>query len=78
MKDLINDEGLNGRGFWKDIEHPELGVTLPYPRQFVQSSAEDFSTRFRAPLIGEHNKEIYSGLGLSDNEMIILKQAGII
>ncbi len=78
MKDLINDEGLNGRGFWKDIEHPELGVTLPYPRQFVQSSEEDFSTRFRAPLIGEHNKEIYSGLGLSDNEMIILKQAGII
>ncbi|MFC1946409.1 CaiB/BaiF CoA transferase family protein, partial [Chloroflexota bacterium] len=78
MEDLINDEGLNGRDFWKKIDHPELGVTLPYPRQFVQSSAEDFSTRFRAPLIGEHNQEIYSGLGLSDNEIIILKQAGII
>jgi crotonobetainyl-CoA:carnitine CoA-transferase CaiB-like acyl-CoA transferase len=78
MRDLINDEGLNGRDFWKEIEHPELGVKLPYPRQFVQSSAEDFSTKFRAPLIGEHNREIYSGLGLSDDKIIILKQAGII
>ncbi len=78
MKDLLNDEGLNGRDFWKDIEHPELGVTLPYPRQFVHSSAEDYSTRFRAPLIGEHNEEVYSSIGLSSEEIITLKQAGVI
>ncbi len=78
MNDLLNDEGLNGRNFWKEIEHPELGVKLPYPRQFVQSSLEDFSTKFRAPLIGEHNEEVYSSLGLSLKDITTLKQAGII
>jgi crotonobetainyl-CoA:carnitine CoA-transferase CaiB-like acyl-CoA transferase len=33
----------------------------------------------RAPLIGEHNQEIYEGeLGFSKEEMLSLKQAGII
>ncbi len=78
MKDLLNDEGLNGRDFWKEIEHPELGANLLYPRRFVQSSEEDYSTRFRAPLIGEHNEEVYSSIGLSREEIITLKQAGVI
>lgn len=78
MEDLINDEGLNGRDFWVEIEHPELGTGLPYPRRFVESSEEDFSTKFRAPLIGEHNEEIYGGIGISGSEIIRLKQAGII
>jgi formyl-CoA transferase len=35
--------------------------------------------RRRAPLIGEHNQEIYKGeLGLSDEELGILKQAAVI
>jgi benzylsuccinate CoA-transferase BbsE subunit len=78
MEDLLEDEGLQGRNFWKEIEHPELGTTITYPGQFVQSSEEDYSTRFRAPLIGEHNEEAYSSIGLAREELLILKQAGII
>jgi benzylsuccinate CoA-transferase BbsE subunit len=78
MQDLLEDEGLQGRNFWKEIEHSELGTTITYPGQFVQSSEEDYSTRFRAPLIGEHNEEVYSSIGLTREELLILKQAGII
>jgi hypothetical protein len=38
----------------------------------------DCSTKFRAPLIGEHNVEVYEGLGLTKAEMVNYKQAGVI
>ena len=35
--------------------------------------------RRRAPLIGEHNREIYCGeLGLSEEELEMLKEVGVI
>ena len=78
MEDLLNDECLNARRFWKEIEHPELGTNIAYPREFVKSTETDCSTRFRAPLIGEHNGEIYEELGLSEPELARLNQNGII
>jgi benzylsuccinate CoA-transferase BbsE subunit len=78
INDLLNDECLNARNFWKEIEHPELGRSITYPREFVKSSEKDCSTQFRAPLIGEHNEEIYSQIGLSRQDLVIYKQAGII
>ena len=38
---------------------------ISYPRQFVRSSECEAITRFRAPLIGEHNSEVYGEIGLS-------------
>jgi crotonobetainyl-CoA:carnitine CoA-transferase CaiB-like acyl-CoA transferase len=78
MEDLLNDECLKARNFWVEIEHPELGTNITYPRQFVESSEVDCATRFRAPLIGEHNTDVYKEIGLSKPELILLKQAGII
>jgi crotonobetainyl-CoA:carnitine CoA-transferase CaiB-like acyl-CoA transferase len=78
MQDLLEDECLNQRQYWTQIEHPELGTSITYPKEFIRSSAADLSTRFRAPLIGEHNQEIYTEIGLTDNELALLKQAGII
>ncbi len=78
MRDLLTDGCLKERNFWKDINHPELGTAITYPAQFIRSSEFDCSIRFRAPLIGEHNLEIYSELGLSRQDIITLKQAGVI
>ncbi len=78
MHDLLNDECLEERHFWKEIEHPELGASLTYPREFVRSSETDCSMRFRAPLIGEHNDEVFSKIGISGKELESLKQTGVI
>jgi crotonobetainyl-CoA:carnitine CoA-transferase CaiB-like acyl-CoA transferase len=78
MEDLVGDRNLKERGFWTDIDHPELGMKLPYPRQFATLSKQSSATRRRAPLIGEHNHEVYSEIGLSDRDLIALTQAGII
>ncbi len=78
MGDLLEDVGLSARNFWVEIEHPELGASITYPRQFFQSSEKDCSTRFRAPLIGEHNDKVYESIGISSQDLITLKQAGVI
>ena len=77
IQDLLDDASLKARDFWTEIEHPELKANITYPRQFIKSSEVDAITRFRAPLIGEHNEEVYSEIGLSRNDLVILKQAGI-
>jgi crotonobetainyl-CoA:carnitine CoA-transferase CaiB-like acyl-CoA transferase len=78
MEDLLNDECLHERHFWKKIEHPELGTNITYPGEFVKSSEVDCSTRFRAPLISEHNEEVYQKIGISRQELLKLQQSGII
>ncbi len=78
MQDLIDDECLKARGFWTKLEHPELGTSITYPRTYIRSTEMDYSTRFRAPLIGEHNKEVYQGIGFSEKELELLRKEGII
>jgi benzylsuccinate CoA-transferase BbsE subunit len=78
MQDLLDDECLNARGFWTRLEHPELGASLTYPKEYIRSSAMDCSTRFRAPLIGEHNEEIYREIGLAGPALEDLKTKNII
>ena len=77
-KDLLNDPNLAARNFWTPMEHPELKTTIPYPKQFARSSENDMSTRSIAPLIGEHNTEVYGELGLSNGQIEELKKAGVI
>jgi crotonobetainyl-CoA:carnitine CoA-transferase CaiB-like acyl-CoA transferase len=78
MQDLLDDECLNARHYWTQIEHPELGTSITYPREYIRSSAMDFSTRSRAPLIGEHNGEVYKEIGLSEKDINKLINAGVI
>jgi benzylsuccinate CoA-transferase BbsE subunit len=78
MHDLLTDNCLRSRDFWTGIEHPELGIKITYPKEFVRSTEADCSTRSRAPLIGEHNIAVYSGLGLTRGDIVTLKQAGVI
>lgn len=77
-QDLLDDPNLAARDFWTPIEHPELKTTIPYPKQFLQSSENEMTTRSRAPRVGEHNAEIYGEIGLSKQEIERLKYAGVI
>ena len=73
--ELVKDEQLASRGYWTEVEHPELGTTITYPGAFFQASETSWRMERRAPLIGEHNEEIYiNELGFSRNDLLILKQ----
>ena len=78
-KDISEDIQLKARSFWVEMEHPEFGRKLPYCGPFVKLSETPILYRRRAPMIGEHNKEIYGGeLGLKDAELKTMKDKGII
>jgi crotonobetainyl-CoA:carnitine CoA-transferase CaiB-like acyl-CoA transferase len=77
-KDLLEDPQLDARGFWEMVDYPELRETICYPG-FLYKSTEISWARRRAPLIGEHNTEVYEReLGYSAQAVDGLKQAGVI
>lgn len=78
MEDVDNSPQLRARNYFVEIDHPELGRSITYPGEWAKFS--DYHMRFRrAPLIGEHNSEIYQhDLGLMVEELLMFKQAGVI
>jgi benzylsuccinate CoA-transferase BbsF subunit len=68
-RDVMEDAQLNARGYWRAIDHAEMGrITVNVPPFF---SAEEGRKREPAPppLLGEQTREIATGLlGLSESE----------
>ena len=78
IKDITEDSQLADREFWVDLTHPELETKIRYPGALFKASELPPRERWRAPLVGEHNKEIYAELGLSEEEISSLSQRGVI
>lgn len=77
--DMLENPQLAARKFWTQVEHPELEAVITYPRAFPYTSETPSRISRRAPLIGEHNEEVYIGeLGMTRENLIVLKQAGVI
>jgi len=76
---LLDDAHLADRGFWKQVEHPELGRSFIYPGEAAIYNGSPWRIARRAPLIGEHNVEIYcEELGLSRGELAVLAESGVV
>ena len=79
LVDVIASDQLAERKYWQDVEYPEFGTTIKSPGFLFQSSEMQTRVRFKAPCIGEHNKEIYEGeLGLSKEKIDELKSINVI
>jgi len=78
-EDVVNDPHLKARMFFPEVDHPELGLSLTYMGRPYVLSETPWSIECRAPLLGEHNQEVYEGeLHMSHQELILLKQSGVI
>ena len=76
---LLDDAHLHDRGFWKEVEHPELGHSFIYPGEAAIYNGSPWRISRRAPLIGEHNTEIFCDeLGLSRGELSVLAESRVI
>jgi formyl-CoA transferase len=75
--DLLTSPQYRHRGFFLKIHHPEVGdVDIPgLPFNWDGAAA----TPLPAPLLGQHNEEVYSGLlGLTNGDLVQLAGAGVI
>ena len=78
-EELFDDKHLDDRGFWKQVEHPELGRSFVYPGEAALYNGSPWRISRRAPLIGEHNQNIFCGeLGLSRQELSILAESRVV
>jgi len=79
IKDIVESPQLAAREYFIKVEHSELGDTITYPGASVKLSEIPSQVTHRAPLIGEHNREVYEKeLGLSKEQLTILRQARVI
>jgi crotonobetainyl-CoA:carnitine CoA-transferase CaiB-like acyl-CoA transferase len=77
MGDLFHNAHLTARGFFATITHPATGA-LQYPGAPYKFSQTPWEIRRPAPLLGQHNTEVYGALGLSPEEIDELTKQGVI
>lgn len=77
VEDTAKDYHLKERGFWAEIEHPVAGK-LTYPGSPLRPSKMHWGAKQPAPLLGQHNEEIYTQLGYSKLNLVKLKEQGVI
>lgn len=79
FKDVVADRQLRARNYWVEVPHPELGDVITYPGASVQIKESPIRYERRAPLIGEHNQDVYGkALGFTREDLVRLKQARVI
>jgi len=76
-EDLLRCEQLEARRYFVEIDHQEA-QRLRYPGPPFRISENPLSF-CPAPLLGQHNEEVYSGiLGFSREDLVLLRQSGAI
>lgn len=79
LEDLFGDEQLSARGYFHEVEHPELGRTFRYPGAPYLFNGSPWRVTRRPPLVGEHTGEILGGeLGMGAEELAALAAEGVI
>jgi len=77
-EDLVNCPQLAERDFYTEVEHPVIGK-INMPGEVFRLPKSPWSMRFPAPLLGQHNEAIYCDeLGYSKNDLVMLRQQGVI
>ena len=66
------------RGFYELVDHPVNPTARHSTLPMRISSGPGRFHRTAAPLLGEHNHEVLSGLGLSEDDIADLEERGII
>ncbi len=77
-RDQVDSEQFAAREFFQDIEHQVIGRTR-FPTSACRFSESPWRFERPAPLLGEHNEEIYGGsLGYNAQQLAKLKDDGVI
>jgi crotonobetainyl-CoA:carnitine CoA-transferase CaiB-like acyl-CoA transferase len=77
-EDLANCPQLEARGLFQEVEHPVIGqLKVPFRLWHMSEAAAQY--RKPAPLLGQHNQEVYSQLrGYTESEIIQRQVGGVI
>jgi len=75
--DIFEDPQYAARDMLVEVEHPTFG-TITVPGVVPKFSKTEGSVRGVGPTLGQHNVEVYGGLGLSEEDLAKLAEEGVI
>jgi len=76
-KDLLEDPHYMERNYWQEVDHPVTGP-LTYPGAPYRSEKMSWQIKHPAPLLGQHNEEIYRALGYGKEGLVKFQEEGVI
>ncbi len=77
-EELVDSPQIKARDFFVEVDHPETGK-IKYPSAAYQFSETPWAVESPAPLLGQHNEEVYcKRLGYSKEHLTRLREAGVI
>ena len=77
--ELLEDPHLQDRGFWEKVEYPEVGKAFLHPGPGGIFNGSPWRISRRAPLVGEHNQEIFcEEMGMSPTELAVMAEGNIV
>ena len=78
VEEMTSDPQMLARKFFVEIEHQATGKQT-YPGNFFKMTETPWQISRPAPLLGEHNEEVYCGmLGYSRQDLVRLRGQGVI
>ena len=77
MEDVANEPFFNQRGAFAQVKHPEAGSLKQPGRPFIMGDSP-WELRRPAPLLGQHNNDVFSELGYTTEDLVCLCQMGVI
>jgi crotonobetainyl-CoA:carnitine CoA-transferase CaiB-like acyl-CoA transferase len=76
--DQADLEQLQARGFFEAVDHPVIGRSRHSTLPMVLSRGPERVHARPAPLLGQHNDELLTELGLTADEIAVLEVDGVI
>jgi formyl-CoA transferase len=76
-KDIAEDPHYQARGVIETIEN-EDGLQVKVPGIIPKLSRNPGAIHSRAPTLGEHTQSVMKAAGLTDEQIAILKKAGVL
>jgi crotonobetainyl-CoA:carnitine CoA-transferase CaiB-like acyl-CoA transferase len=77
LAQALNDEQVLARQMVVEVPHPQ-GGTVRLPGNPIKLSASDEDVYHAPPLLGEHTGELLRALGKTEQEISVLREAGVI
>ena len=77
-QDILDSPQLEGRDWFVDLEDRGRGVTLRYPGPQWQLQGTPAQLRRPAPLLGEHNDEVFAEIGVDGSALTALASEGVV
>ena len=76
-KTMLDSPQHKARKYFVEVEHPVAGK-LTQPGVCCQMSESPAQMRSPAPLLGQHNVEVYGQIGYTREDLVKLRQSGVI